>query len=142
MSEFSDRLAKLSPRKLALLAMGLQSRLEVMERAKTEPIAVVGMSCRFPGGANDPESFWAMLREGRDAVVDVPAEGRLKVVAMRIEEPRRLSTISMRPAPMASFPDQCKTAPSPEGAPSTRIRASGSRRVHCNQLSHFRKSFT
>ena len=37
-----------------------------------EPIAVIGMSCRFPGG-NGTEAFWRMLCEGRDAVRDVPA---------------------------------------------------------------------
>ena len=36
------------------------------------PIAVVGLGCRFPGGANDPEALWAMLREGRDAWTEVP----------------------------------------------------------------------
>ncbi|KAF4632400.1 hypothetical protein G7Y89_g5719 [Cudoniella acicularis] len=36
------------------------------------PIAIVGMSCRFPGGANDPEKLWSMLSEGRDAWSNVP----------------------------------------------------------------------
>jgi pimaricinolide synthase PimS1 len=40
----------------------------------SEPIAIIGMACRFPGGAVDPASYWDLLREGRDAVVDVPAE--------------------------------------------------------------------
>ncbi|GHC90375.1 type I polyketide synthase [Streptomyces flavofungini] len=38
-----------------------------------EPIAVVGMSCRFPG-APDPEAYWRLLVTGRDAVTDTPAE--------------------------------------------------------------------
>ncbi|HSS03961.1 MAG TPA: polyketide synthase, partial [Solirubrobacterales bacterium] len=36
-----------------------------------EPIAIVGIGCRFPG-ASSPGAFWEMLREGRDAVVEVP----------------------------------------------------------------------
>ncbi|WP_396229879.1 type I polyketide synthase, partial [Frankia sp. CpI1-P] len=39
-----------------------------------EPIAIVGIGCRFPGGADGPESFWRLLREGRDAVTEVPAD--------------------------------------------------------------------
>ena len=38
-----------------------------------EPVAVVGMSCRFPG-AGDPDEFWQLLRTGTDAVVEVPAD--------------------------------------------------------------------
>ncbi len=38
-----------------------------------EPIAVIGMSCRFPG-ANNPESFWQLLREGVDMITEVPAD--------------------------------------------------------------------
>jgi acyl transferase domain-containing protein/NADPH:quinone reductase-like Zn-dependent oxidoreductase/acyl carrier protein len=37
-------------------------------------IAIIGIGCRFPGGANDAESFWKLLVEGRDAVTDVPPD--------------------------------------------------------------------
>ena len=49
-------------------------RLEAVQRAKSEPIAVIGMACRFPGGADEPESYWAVLRDGVDTVVDMPAD--------------------------------------------------------------------
>ncbi|MFV8755922.1 type I polyketide synthase [Nannocystaceae bacterium ST9] len=39
-----------------------------------EPIAIVGMACRFPGGANDLGGYWSMLDEGRDAMRPVPTE--------------------------------------------------------------------
>src|ERR1700758_4148621 len=39
-----------------------------------ERIAIIGIGCRFPGGVNDADSFWKLLVEGRDAVVDVPAD--------------------------------------------------------------------
>ncbi|MFI6825039.1 type I polyketide synthase [Micromonospora sp. NPDC050187] len=42
--------------------------------ADDEPVAIVAMSCRFPGGANDPERFWQMLHAGRDAVSDLPGD--------------------------------------------------------------------
>ena len=74
MSEFLERISKLSPKRLALLAAELNSNLERLKRQSAEPIAILGMGCRFPGGANDPESFWKLLIEGREGVSEVPAE--------------------------------------------------------------------
>ncbi|WP_168188772.1 non-ribosomal peptide synthetase/type I polyketide synthase [Thermoflavimicrobium daqui] len=37
-----------------------------------EPIAIVGMGCRFPGGVSTPEELWRLLLEGKDAVTEVP----------------------------------------------------------------------
>ncbi len=37
-----------------------------------DPIAIVGMACRFPGGASDTEGFWKLMRQGVDAVTEVP----------------------------------------------------------------------
>jgi myxalamid-type polyketide synthase MxaE and MxaD len=75
MSTTTDRVTQLSPVKRALLAVEqMQAKLDASERARTEPIAIVGMGCRFPGGANSPQAFWQLLREGVDAVTEVPAE--------------------------------------------------------------------
>lgn len=74
MSNTSDRVSQLSPVKRALLALEqMQSRLDAAEHARTEPIAVIGMACRFPGGANSPAAFWRLLRDGVDAVTEIPA---------------------------------------------------------------------
>ncbi|KAL4893568.1 hypothetical protein BDV59DRAFT_201748 [Aspergillus ambiguus] len=43
-------------------------------RREDSPIAIIGMSCRFPGGADDLELFWQLLEEGRDVHKKVPAE--------------------------------------------------------------------
>jgi len=65
----------LSSPKQALLALEqMQARLDAAERRATEPIAIVGMGLRFPGGANDPESYWRLLSEGRDAVGPFPKD--------------------------------------------------------------------
>ncbi|MDX6742516.1 SDR family NAD(P)-dependent oxidoreductase [Actinocorallia sp. A-T 12471] len=40
-----------------------------------EPVAVIGLGCRFPGGIDGPEEFWSFLRDGGDAVGEVP-DGR------------------------------------------------------------------
>lgn len=39
-----------------------------------EPIAIIGMSCRFPGGIDSPESLWETVREGKDAIGDFPTD--------------------------------------------------------------------
>ncbi|MYA64825.1 MAG: hypothetical protein F4Y21_09285, partial [Gemmatimonadetes bacterium] len=41
--------------------------LKTMPQSRNEPIAIIGMACRFPG-ANDIEAFWRLLREGGNAV--------------------------------------------------------------------------
>jgi phthiocerol/phenolphthiocerol synthesis type-I polyketide synthase D len=52
----------------------LTARLEIAEKGDTEPIAVVGMGCRFPGGVNTPTEYWRLLRDGASGIVRVPAE--------------------------------------------------------------------
>ncbi|KAF1935948.1 ketoacyl-synt-domain-containing protein [Clathrospora elynae] len=39
-----------------------------------EPIAIIGLGCRFPGGANSPEELWQMLADGRSSWSEVPAD--------------------------------------------------------------------
>ncbi len=39
-----------------------------------QPIAIIGIGCRFPGGANDPASYWKMLDDGVDAIGETPAD--------------------------------------------------------------------
>lgn len=58
--------------------------------ATGSPVAVVGVGCRFPGGADSPAAYWRLLTEGRDAVGTVP-EGRWErlVPLQRNERTRR-----------------------------------------------------
>ncbi len=46
--------------------------LRTDQEHNVEPIAIIGMSCRFPGGANTPEEFWELLQTGRDGIKEVP----------------------------------------------------------------------
>jgi myxalamid-type polyketide synthase MxaB len=51
----------------------LRTKVSSMEGARSEPIAVIGMGCRFPS-APDPAAFWDLLVHGVDAVTEVPRD--------------------------------------------------------------------
>ena len=51
----------------------LRPQVEAARLTRSEPIAIVGIGCRFPGGANDPASFWRSLSDGVDGISEVPA---------------------------------------------------------------------
>ncbi|OEV03912.1 SDR family NAD(P)-dependent oxidoreductase, partial [Streptomyces oceani] len=54
-----------------------------------EPIAVIGMSCRLPGGVTSPEELWSLLEEGRDAISDFPTDREWDLSALSDAVPRR-----------------------------------------------------
>ena len=69
-----ERINELSPLQRAALAVKeLRARLDASEAAAREPIAIVGMGCRFPQ-ADGLEAYWRLLSEGRDAIREVPPE--------------------------------------------------------------------
>lgn len=67
-------MSELSPLKRAYLALEeAEKRIAELEEERYEPLAIVAIGCRFPGGANDPESFWRILHEGRETITEIPA---------------------------------------------------------------------
>lgn len=64
----------------------MQKRLRAVERARHEAIAIIGMGCRYPGEADNPDAFWRLLRAGTDAITEVPP-GRWDVGAYYDPDP-------------------------------------------------------
>jgi acyl transferase domain-containing protein/thioesterase domain-containing protein/NADP-dependent 3-hydroxy acid dehydrogenase YdfG len=58
-------------------------RLHAEQEARREPIAIIGMSCRFPGRVSSPEDLWRLLCAGDDGIGDFPADRGWDLEAMR-----------------------------------------------------------
>ncbi|MFJ6777378.1 beta-ketoacyl synthase N-terminal-like domain-containing protein, partial [Kitasatospora sp. NPDC091257] len=64
-----------TPARLAAHLSGEQDAPQASAPAATdEPIAVIGMGCRYPGGVGTPEDLWRLVADGVDAVGDFPAD--------------------------------------------------------------------
>ncbi|PTL81638.1 type I polyketide synthase [Vitiosangium sp. GDMCC 1.1324] len=72
----------------------LENEVAVLRRAQDEPIAVVGLSCRFPG-ADGPDAYWSLLHRGEPSIIEVPRE-RWNVDALYDPDPDAPGKMSTR----------------------------------------------
>lgn len=73
-AELPANLDELPAAELARLVRQERARVRALEEAQTEPLAIVAMACRFPGGANSPAAFWQAAEQGRDCITEVPKD--------------------------------------------------------------------
>ncbi|MFE9065430.1 type I polyketide synthase [Streptomyces violaceusniger] len=69
-----------------------RQRLQDVESAAREPIAIVGMSCRFPGGVRTPEEFWRLLSGAEDAITPFPEDRGWDLDSLYDADPDRSGT--------------------------------------------------
>ncbi len=73
MSEEEERLLEYLKR-VTVDLRGTRRRLHELEARQQEPIAIVGMACRLPGGVDSPQGLWELLVRGEDAISGFPTD--------------------------------------------------------------------
>ncbi|EST20169.1 hypothetical protein N566_28290, partial [Streptomycetaceae bacterium MP113-05] len=69
-----------------------RQRLGELEARDSEPIAIVGMSCRLPGGVEEPDQLWRLLQNGTDAVSGFPTDRGWDLESLYDADPDRPGT--------------------------------------------------
>ncbi|RZS32689.1 acyl transferase domain-containing protein [Herbihabitans rhizosphaerae] len=73
-----------------------KQRLREVEQGAQEPIAIVGMGCRFPGGVSTPEEYWQLVEDGVDAITEFPTDRGWDLETLFSEDPDQIGTSYVR----------------------------------------------
>ncbi|MEV4631598.1 type I polyketide synthase, partial [Micromonospora sp. NPDC049523] len=73
-------------------AQEARRRLREVEEKEQEPMAIVGMACRYPGGVSSPEDLWHLVADGVDAVSEFPTDRGWPLAELYAQDPDQVGT--------------------------------------------------